>query len=429
MAIIAVIPARGGSKGVPRKNLRTVGGIPLVVRAVLAARATPSIDRVVVSTDDTEIAAAACAAGADVVDRPEELSDDTASSESALLHAIDALAAEGHTTDVLVFVQATSPFIDVGALDEAVQRVASGADDVVFSATETYTFLWRDADDSHGATGINHDAAHRPRRQEREPHYAETGAFYVLRADGFREAQHRFFGRVGIAVVDPRGAIEVDTIDELQMADAIAPLLDGGVPRPVLEAPGVPPRSLPIDADAVVTDFDGVHTDDRVIVSDDGNEYVIANRADGMGVRMLREAGVPMLILSTEVHSVVAARARKLQVDVIHGSDDKAAALQYWAAEHGVDLERVAYLGNDVNDLGCLGVVGWPVSVADAKPEVRAASRVVLASPGGHGAVRELAERILRGRAATPAPTPSRADRVREKEEEHVRRHRIPSHH
>lgn len=418
MSVVAVIPARGGSKGVPGKNLRPVGGVPLISRAVFSARATPGIDLVAVSTDDPRIAAAASAAGARIVDRPPGLAGDTATSESALLHALDVLEREGHDVEVIAFLQATSPFIDPVALDRAVERVRAGEVDVAFSATETYIFLWRDADGPVGAEGVNHDPAIRPRRQDREPHYAETGAFYVMRAAGFRAAGHRFFGRVGVAPVDARGALEVDTLEELELAAAIAPLVDGSdIGLAIADAvaaghvdPEVAARARAIDADAVVTDFDGVHTDDRVIVSDDGNEYVIANRADGMGVRMLREAGVPMLILSTEVHSVVAARARKLQVDVIHGSDDKAAALEYWADEHGVDLERVAYLGNDVNDLGCLRIVGWPISVADAVPEVRAAARVVLASPGGRGAVRELADRILSGRPAAPgsaAPHPA----------------------
>lgn len=405
MGVHAVIPARGGSKGVPFKNLRTVAGTPLIVRAVRAAQAVAEIDRVLVSTDDLDIAAAALAAGAEVIDRPADLAGDIAASEAALLHALETLDGRGETLpddDVLVFLQATSPFIDTVALADAVRRVRDGDEDVVFAAAETHVFLWRAGDT--GAVGVNHDAAVRPRRQDREPEYAETGAFYVMRSAGFRAARHRFFGRVGIALVDPRTALEIDAFAELEVAEAIAPLLDGAAAEQGGEASGAELLSslnLPIDADAVVTDFDGVHTDDRVIVSDDGHEYVIANRADGMGVRMLREAGVPMLILSTEVHSVVAARARKLQVDVIHGSDDKAAALQYWAEEHGVDLSRVAYLGNDVNDLGCLAIVGWPVSVADAKPEVRDAARIVLNSSGGHGAVRELADRVLRGRLDT----------------------------
>ena len=129
---VAVIPARGGSKGVPRKNVRKVGGIPLIARAITSARAADGIDRVVVSTDDHEIAAVARAWGAEVGTRPAELSGDTASSESALEHAIDELARLGIEVGILVFLQATSPFIDPADLDAAIERVRAGESDTVF---------------------------------------------------------------------------------------------------------------------------------------------------------------------------------------------------------------------------------------------------------------------------------------------------------
>ncbi|WP_110589028.1 KdsC family phosphatase [Microbacterium suaedae] len=155
-----------------------------------------------------------------------------------------------------------------------------------------------------------------------------------------------------------------------------------------------------IDVDAVVTDFDGVQTDDTASLSEDGAESVRVSRADGMGVRLLREAGIPVLILSTETNPVVSARASKLRVDVIQASGDKRAALEEWAARAGIPLSRIAYVGNDVNDLGALDAVGWPIVVPGAHPLATASARIVLARPGGHGAVREVAERVLAARAA-----------------------------
>jgi YrbI family 3-deoxy-D-manno-octulosonate 8-phosphate phosphatase len=379
MSVVAIIPARGGSKGVPGKNLRRVGGVPLIVRAVDAARSSRLVDRVIVTTDDPRIAAAARSAGAQIVDRPAWLSGDQASSDSALLHALDQL---GGDPEVLVFIQATSPFVNAAEFDEAIERVRSGWEDVVFSANETYAYLWQLSD--IGATGVNHEASMRLRRQDREPHYQETGAFYVMRTAGFREAGFRFFGRVGVTVVDGRTAIEIDSQDELELANALAPLLD----------PSLDGRTITVDA--VVTDFDGVHTDDRVLVGADGSEFVTTSRADGLGVQLLRECGIPVLILSAETNPVVAARAAKLRVDVLQGITDKAAALEAWADAKGIELDRVAYLGNDINDLGCLELVGWPIAVPGAVPEVIAAARVVLETPGGYGAVRELADRVAR---------------------------------
>jgi YrbI family 3-deoxy-D-manno-octulosonate 8-phosphate phosphatase len=389
--VVAIIPARGGSKGVPGKNLRRVAGRSLVARAVDAALGTASIDRVVVSTDDAGIAAAAREAGAEVVIRPDALAGDTASSEAALLHALDHLDSE---PGIAVFIQATSPFIDSTDLDAAVRRVRDGDEDVVFSAVETFAFLWRPT--QVGAVGVNHDAAVRPRRQDRDAHFQETGAFYVMRVPGFRSARHRFFGRVGIAEVDSARALEIDTERELELAGLVASLFET-------------PDS--IDVDAVVTDFDGVHTDDRVHVGSDGRESVTTSRSDGAGVAALRAAGIPVLILSKETDPVVTARGRKLAVEVLQGIDDKRSALTAWAESAGIPLSRIAYVGNDTNDLGAMDIVGWPVAVADARPEVILAARTVLVARGGHGAVREVSDRVLASRSAvTSASDPTASD-------------------
>ncbi|GAA4190415.1 hypothetical protein GCM10022288_19720 [Gryllotalpicola kribbensis] len=218
--VVAVIPARAGSRGVPEKNIQPVGGVPLIARAVAAASAAELIDVVAVSTDGAAIAAAARAAGAEIIDRPAALASDTASSEAALLHALDELEARGIRADVLVFIQATSPFISPADLDFAITRILTDESDVVLAAAESHAFLWRMTD--AGAQAINHDASFRPRRQDREPQYVETGAFYVMRVEGFRAAAFRFFGRIGIAVTDERHSLEIDTPDQLALADALA---------------------------------------------------------------------------------------------------------------------------------------------------------------------------------------------------------------
>lgn len=396
MTTVAIIPARGGSQGVPGKNLRLIGGIPLIARAVHACRAAHRVDLVVVTTDDPSIAAAARAAGAEVIDRPAALADHTASSESALLHALDELDRRGVEADVMVFVQCTSPFIRGQDIDAGIAQVTEGGADTTFSAVESFEFLWRDAEPSlepgHGpVVGQNHDAAVRPRRQDRRPDFRETGAFYVMRTDGFRAHRHRFFGRTQVVPVSELASLEIDTAEELAVADAFAHVLDRGLESD----PRVPG---PIEVDAVITDFDGVHTPDTAYVDQDGRESVRVSRADGLGVSFLRRAGVPFLILSRERNPVVTARAAKMGVDVLQGVDDKTTAITAWLEERGLDPARTAYVGNDVNDLGPLGVVGWPVAVRDSHPLVLQAARVVLTRPAGGGAVRELAERVLAAR-------------------------------
>ncbi|SEH02295.1 3-deoxy-D-manno-octulosonate 8-phosphate phosphatase, YrbI family [Nonomuraea solani] len=378
MRVLAVVPARGGSAGVPLKNLAPVGGVPLVTRAVRACLRAELVDQVVVSTDHDGIAETARQAGATVVERPAELSGATASSESAVLHALDTLDED---PEVVVLVQCTSAFIDPENLSAAVRKVLDGEADSVVSGLLTHEFLWTAA-----GTGVNHDPAVRQRRQDREPEFRENGAFYVMRTAGLREHGHRFFGEVAVQPVPPQHAIEIDNPEDLELVRALAPFID---------------TPEPIDVDCVITDFDGVHTDDRAYVDSDGREMVLVSRSDGMGVALLKRSGVKVLVMSTEHNPVVAARARKLGVPVLQGLAEKRTVLRDWLTIEGLDPARVAYVGNDVNDLGPMAEVGWPIATPDAHPRVRAAARVVLTKAGGSGAVRELCDRVV---AARPEP-------------------------
>ncbi|MGW7044469.1 cytidylyltransferase domain-containing protein [Streptomyces avermitilis] len=409
--VLAVIPARGGSKGVPAKNLLPVGGVPLVARAVRECRATRLVTDVVVSTDDHAIAAAAREAGAEVVLRPAAIAGDTATSEAAVLHAMDAHEAlHGAAVDVVLLVQCTSPFIVREDVDGVVHAIVEKGADTALTVAPFHGFVWRDADDAPGALGaeraaveggtdtlvtgtatsggygINHDKSFRPRRQDRPQDLLETGAVYAMDATGFREARHRFFGRTELVRTDPARVLEIDDPHDLARARALAPLFDAN-------RPGALPTAE--DIDAVVLDFDGTQTDDRVLIDSDGREFVSVHRGDGLGIAALRKSGLTMLILSTEQNPVVAARARKLKIPVLHGIDRKDLALKQWCEEQGIAPERVLYVGNDVNDLPCFALVGWPVAVASAHDVVRGAARAVTTVPGGDGAIREIASWIL----------------------------------
>ena len=375
MSTVAIIPARGGSKGILDKNLQPVHGIPLVARAVRSAVASLQIDEVYVSTDSNRIASVAEANGARVITRPDDLSGDEASSESALLHAIDQIP----DADVVAFIQCTSPFIDPKDLDKACRMVSDGEADAVFSAVDDHGFRWEERDGAFHPVG--HEAATRPRRQDLAPLVMETGAFYVFRATGLRDSGSRFHGTISAVRVGRRESLEIDSAEDLSLARELA--MNAETMRTI----------GPLDA--VVCDFDGVHTDDHVWVDEKGVESVRVSRSDGHGIKLLKDAGYTVLILSTEKNPVVAARAKKLGVEVIQGQDDKGSALASWLADNNIDAARVAYLANDVNDIPALEQVGWPVVVTDAHPSVKLLARLVLRAEGGDGAVRELADLIL----------------------------------
>ncbi|MBQ0887449.1 N-acylneuraminate cytidylyltransferase [Streptomyces sp. RM72] len=398
--VLAVIPARGGSKGVPAKNLAAVGGVPLVVRAVRECLAARLVTDVVVSTDDRAIAEAARAAGAEVVLRPAAIAGDTATSEAAVLHAMDTHEAlHGAAVDVVLLVQCTSPFLVREDVDGVAGAVVEDGADTAVTVAPFHGFVWRDGTDetggAEGGHGVNHDKAFRPRRQDRPLDLLETGAAYAMAAPGFRKHQHRFFGRTELVRTDPARVLEIDDPHDLARARALAPFFDAA-------RPGALPTAA--DIDAVVLDFDGTQTDDRVLIDSDGREFVSVHRGDGLGIAALRRSGLTMLILSTEVNPVVAARARKLKLPVLHGIDRKDLALKQWCEEQGIAPERVLYVGNDVNDLPCFALVGWPVAVASAHDAVRGAARAVTTVPGGEGAVREIATWLLGPALNTPDP-------------------------
>lgn len=405
VSALVIIPARGGSKGIPHKNLQEVGRTTLVARAIKASLASSHVTTVIVSTDSELIATEARRNGALVFTRPAQLATDTASSETALADALTQYLTQGNPEpEVVVFVQCTSPFIDPESISNAITTVATGLADVVFSAVEDHSFRWTTNPDG-AACAVGHDAMHRLRRQELPPSYRETGAFYAMQTTGFLEHGNRFFGRIRLQPVSLRDSFEIDTLEDLEICRALSThVAKSSVAPDTLTVEGCQVTGAEIDA--LVTDFDGVHTNDTAIVSADGSEHVQVSRSDGMGVARLKAAGIPFLILSSETNPIVRARAKKLGVDVLQGISNKADALNAWLSANRLDPARVAYVGNDVNDLPAMRLVGWPIAVADARPEAKAAARLLLTKNGGHGAVREICETILADYTVTKQTSP-----------------------
>lgn len=221
MKCIAIIPARGGSKGIPKKNIQSLAGKPLVAHSIINALKTPSINRVFVSTDDPEIADFAQKYGAEIIWRPEDISGDAATSESALLQALEFLdASEGYQPDLLVFMQCTSPLTLSDDIEGTIQALLSNSADSALSVAPFHYFLWGYGKDND-VIAINHDKYIRPRRQDRDPQYIETGAVYVMRTAGFVQARHRFFGRIAMYHMPLERRLEIDDPVDMQIAEVL----------------------------------------------------------------------------------------------------------------------------------------------------------------------------------------------------------------
>jgi YrbI family 3-deoxy-D-manno-octulosonate 8-phosphate phosphatase len=393
--IVAVIPARGGSKGIPRKNLALIGGVPLLVHSILHAHQSRLIDLVVVSTDDDEIAAVAADHGAEVVHRPAELASDEAPSEAALSHALGDVRArfddEDDEVELVVFLQATSPIRQPGDLDGAIERVRSEGADSLFAACPQRGFVWGES--SARLRSLTYDFRERRRRQDLgSEHWEENGSFYVFRPWVLERLANRLGGTVAMWPMHPFDGFQVDEPGDLELLTTLLAIRT--TPRAPLALEHI--RLLCFD-------FDGVLTDNRVLVDQHGNEAVFCDRGDGWGIARVGELGVAVVIVSTERNDVVAARARKLGVECVHGSSNKAVTLREIAKRHGVPLADVAFVGNDVNDLPALLLVGVPIAVRDARPEVLKASVAITTNDGGRGAAREVCDWIVASHSSNEA--------------------------
>ena len=219
---LALIPARGGSKGIPGKNLQMVGGFSLVARCVQAALASRRVERVVVSTDADAIAEEARTHGAEVVRRPAAIAGDTASSESALLHALETLEQQGALPQQLVFLQCTSPFTTGAQIDKVLEALAAPGINSSFAVAPWHGFLWR-----HDGRGINHDPQQpRQRRQDLEQAFLETGAIYAMSTACFRAEGSRFCAPWQPVVIEDSGP-EIDTPADLALCRSLSETAPG----------------------------------------------------------------------------------------------------------------------------------------------------------------------------------------------------------
>jgi YrbI family 3-deoxy-D-manno-octulosonate 8-phosphate phosphatase len=382
--IIAIIPARGGSKGIHKKNIRCIDGKPLIAYSIDSARGSKYINRIVVTTDDLEIANVARINGAEIIMRPSEISGDSVSSELAILHALESLEKnEGYYPDIITFIQCTSPMTLSEDIDNMLFDFVKKQADSSFSVTLFNHFLWKKDLDSH-VVGLNHDMNNRLMRQDRTDQFLENGAIYVMRTEGFKKIKHRFFGNMIFFIMPQERSFEIDTPFDLEIAEF---LIKNNKKQAVLD-------KLPEPVEALVLDFDGVFTDNKVVVFQDGTEAVLCDRSDGLGISRLRSLGIKILVISTEKNPVVNARCEKLEIPCIQVSSEKCVFLKKWLDENNISKDHVVYVGNDINDLECLNYVYCGVVVRNANKSVLQEAKFVLTSDGGNGAIREIAELI-----------------------------------
>ncbi len=399
MHILALIPARGGSKSIPHKNIRPLAGIPLIAYSIAAAKGSKWVTRTIVSTDDDEIASVARGFGAETpFMRPAEFAQDDTTDFPVFIHALSWLKEhEDYQPDILVQLRPTSPLRPPDCVDQAIQILLDHpeADSVrgVIPSGQNPFKMWQITDQGRMTPLLSVPGIPEPfnaPRQALPQTYWQTGHVDAIRLTTITQ-KYSLSGEIVYPLqIDPRYAVDIDTLRDWHRAEWL--ISQAEIP---IVLPNQNKRLLPGQICLVVFDFDGVMTDDRVWVDQEGHESVAASRRDGLGIAMLRKAGIPMVVLSTETNPIVTARCRKLELTAIQGIGDKGSALKSLLQERKLDAQHVVYLGNDVNDLPCFPMVGCAVVVADAHPGVITHADLVLTHKGGHGAVRELCDKII----------------------------------
>jgi len=401
--ILALIPARGGSKGIPRKNIRLFAGYPLIAWSIAAAKQSKLVTRLVVSTDDEEIAAIAREYGVQTpFCRPAKLALDSSTDLPVFEHALKWLEdVESYRPEVIVQLRPTSPMRPHGMVDRAI-RVLLDHEDAdcvrgVVPAQQNPFKMWRfngEGTPMHPLLEVSgiREPYNAP-RQVLPPVYWQTGHIDAIRVSTISQKHSLTGDTIYPLVIDPRYAVDIDTLEDWAKYEALV-YSDGSQ----IVSPGKVRRPAPLETKLIIFDFDGVVTDNSVLTGEDGKEIVAASRSDSMHIGTLRKKGIETMILSTEPSPVVAARAKKIGVDLIQGIgiSEKGLVMRDVLTKKGVKPENVIFVGNDLNDLPCFEIAGWAVAVADAYPEVLRAADYVLSRKGGHGAMRELCEIVLK---------------------------------
>lgn len=380
---VAFIPVRGGSKSIPLKNIKLLNGRPLIYWTLDAAVKCDEIDAVVVSTDSKEIKNAVKKYNSPkitVISRSEEVSTDTATTESVMIEF-----AKNYDFQNIVLIQATSPLLESGDISKGIIRFLEDNIDSVLSVVRQKRFVWEDK--SSFVEAINYDPLNRPRRQEFNGFLVENGAFYITSREDLLATECRISGKIAAVEMPEETYFEIDEPSDWTIVEGLLKKkVNSGINDEAIK-----------NIKCVLTDSDGVLTDGGMYYSENGDELKKFNTKDGMGFKLLREAGIITGIITGENIELVRRRAEKMKVDEVYlGIQDKMKILNEVCAKHNLDYEEVAYIGDDINDLEVIKTVGLGCTVNDGMECVKEVAKVITKAKGGEGAVREVVEIILK---------------------------------
>lgn len=380
---IAFLPVRGGSKGIPDKNIKLFSGKPLVYWTLSELEKTNSIDKIILATDSLKIMNVVESFNfkkVQIFHRSSENASDTSSTESVILEYLD--KEDINKDDNFMLVQATSPLTTKIDYSESLDLFLSGGNDSVLSCARIKRFFWDDQ-----GKPMNYDFKKRPRRQDFEGALIENGALYISKVKDILKHQNRISGNIGVYIMPEFTAVEIDEEEDWIIAESLM--------RKYILSDNKKTKNIKL----FVSDVDGVMTDAGMYYSERGDELKKFNTHDGMAFQILREHGLKTAIVTSEETNIVKLRAEKLKVDYLFQGkkhNGKLDAVKKICISEGIDLENVAYVGDDINCFELLSNVGYAACPSDALDKIKSIPQInILSKKGGEGVVREAVSKIL----------------------------------
>ena len=378
MSVIAFVPARGGSKSIPEKNIKYFCGKPLIYWNLHELQKS-EVDEIVVATDSDNIKLVVESfkfSKVKVYDRNSENSQDTSSTESVMIEYINSSDLSG--SDTFMLVQATSPFTQKNHFNEGLELFEKH--DAVLSCCESKRFSWRDG------KSMNYDIYNRPRRQDFEGTLIENGAFYISSVSDIKKTKNRISGDIATYKMPEFTYTEIDEPEDWIVAESL-------MKKFILKDKTPDFSKIKI----FLSDVDGVLTDAGMYYTENGDEFKKFCTYDGMGFQLLQETGVKVGILTTEDKELNRRRAKKLGLDFdFHGAKDKLQIVKNLCEKENVSLDEIAYIGDDVNCFELLSNAGVSACPMNAVSKIKSIPNIIqLQRNGGDGVVREFVELIL----------------------------------
>lgn len=379
MKLVAFIPARCGSKSIPKKNIKLFFGKPLIYWSLKALENTGLVDRVVVATDCDEVTETVESMGFNKVKiyrRKTKNAQDFSSTESVMLEYISASKLDGEVTFMLV--QLTSPFTRSEDFEKGIKMF--DVYDSILSCARSKRFMW-----DKGGIPINYDLNNRPRRQEFEGMLIENGAFYISYVSDIIKYENRLSGKIGICEMPEYTVVEIDEEEDWIMAEQ---LMKKHKNKPVIDISKIK---------IFLSDVDGVLTDAGMYYSEKGDELKKFCTYDGMGFRLLQKQGIKVGVLTSEDRELNRRRAKKLNLDFdFHGVSDKLKFVKDLCQKENLGLDQISYIGDDINCHELLSQVGLAFCPKNSVDKIKNIPGVIeINKNGGDGAVRQLVEKFF----------------------------------